>query len=148
MSVTDAVTHTEPQAEAMPGGNGTERRWCAVPSRIKLCAQANTLADTATKEAVKLHKRTDLQLHNGLADAFRHCYWSGLMTQKFGPKTAQGFTDRHEKVGGQPHAEEVADQYNNAMGRQWAQQPGVDIRARCEQAVNKNELRLVIPYRP
>ncbi|CAG8567779.1 6652_t:CDS:2 [Rhizophagus irregularis] len=35
-------------------------------------------------------------LHNGSGDAYRHCYWSGLLTFEFDVSGAKGFGDRHE----------------------------------------------------
>jgi RHS repeat-associated protein len=59
-------------------------------------------------------------LHNGPADAYRHCLWSCLMTQDIGADNAQTVGDTHEKNNnedGQPKAEEQMDQANNAVGR-------------------------------
>ena len=59
-------------------------------------------------------------LHNGAADAFRHCFWSCTMTRYIGEQAAEIIGDQHEKAGnreGQPHNEELMDRANNLAGR-------------------------------
>lgn len=59
-------------------------------------------------------------LHNGAADAYRHCLWSCLMTQHIGADQAKTVGDTHEangNKGGQPQDEERMDKKNNEVGR-------------------------------
>ncbi|MDR0703611.1 MAG: hypothetical protein LBF88_01340 [Planctomycetaceae bacterium] len=56
-------------------------------------------------------------LHNGAADAFRHCYWSCRMTQKIGITNAKKVGDIHEECGAGPPGETAMDLANNAVGR-------------------------------
>jgi RHS repeat-associated protein len=63
--------------------------------------------------------------HNGPQDAFRHCVWSCLMTERLGASAAQVIGDIHEAAGrrqNQPLDEELMDQANNAAGRRCGQQ--------------------------
>ncbi len=59
-------------------------------------------------------------LHNGPADAFRHCFWSCTMTRYLGEAVAETIADEHEKQNnrdGQPKDEELMDRANNLAGR-------------------------------
>jgi RHS repeat-associated protein len=66
-------------------------------------------------------------LHNGPADAFRHCLWSCRMTQALGGEQAKLIADQHEEAGarqGQRPDEAMMDYANNHAGRQCGTQPG------------------------
>ncbi len=58
------------------------------------------------------------QLYNDEADAFRHCYWSALMTQHIGVIQAKMVGDNHELLNEGPETERQMDYYNNAVGLQ------------------------------
>lgn len=147
ITAAEAVTDTDRQAHAtdkLGSMNGAERAWCAWPSRWALCQRSGELAEAAS-EATKTIAGNPLTMHNGLPDAFRHCYWSGLMTKEFGWETAKGFGDRHEYKDDQHPFEAEADFYNNRQGRIWAQEVE-DIGQRCLRGMQNGELRIVIPY--
>lgn len=94
--------------------NSAEFSFCKWPSRWSICNTAFQDSNTAGAAAKNLFPKT---LHNGRGDAFRHCYWSALMTIHMGRATAAEFGDRHEESPGQPNIEYVMDQRNNAIGR-------------------------------
>ncbi|MFD5600753.1 DUF6973 domain-containing protein [Leucobacter sp. NPDC058333] len=50
-------------------------------------------------------------------DAFRHTYWSAIMTKKFGAEWAEQFTSAHEGYYSNPGPPEAMDLYNNEVGR-------------------------------
>lgn len=57
--------------------------------------------------------------HNGRndkSDAFRHCYWSALISKWSGAMVAKDFTDAHESKVGNPAHEMRMDQHNNTVG--------------------------------
>ncbi|MYM87750.1 hypothetical protein GTP91_11215 [Rugamonas sp. FT82W] len=59
-------------------------------------------------------------LHNGPADAYRHCVWSCGMTREIGYSAARSIATNHEYAGdrgGQPLEEKEMDLANNAAGR-------------------------------
>jgi RHS repeat-associated protein len=59
-------------------------------------------------------------LHNGQADAYRHCLWSCEMSRSIGADQAETVGNIHEIYGtrsGQPPGEEAMDIHNNAQGR-------------------------------
>jgi RHS repeat-associated protein len=82
--------------------------------------------------------------HNGPQDAFRHCVWSCLMTQRLGPEGAKAIGDIHEAAGtrqGQPRNEDLMDTLNNAVGRQCGQQQDKKpCSQRCMDAYNSCRL--------
>lgn len=53
-------------------------------------------------------------------DAFRHSYWSALLTKRFGPDWAKEFTSAHEGYHSNPGPAEAMDLYNNEVGRKFA----------------------------
>jgi RHS repeat-associated protein len=75
---------------------------------------ANNLADQSLAAA----QNSGLGgLHNGPADAFRHCLWSCLMAQQIGADQAKKVGDLHERYGENPPGETCMDLHNNAQGR-------------------------------
>jgi hypothetical protein len=74
----------------------------------------------AAQEWARQHNLPEDSLHNGPADAFRHCFWSCTMTRYIGEAAAETIADEHEKSGnrnGQPLPEEQMDRANNLAGR-------------------------------
>ena len=57
-----------------------------------------------------------MTLHNGSADAFRHCYWSAMNARDQGKSLAKEFGDAHENYVGNPAAEKAMDLHNNGVG--------------------------------
>ncbi|OKL51610.1 DUF6973 domain-containing protein [Buchananella hordeovulneris] len=53
-------------------------------------------------------------------DAFRHAYWSALLTQRFGPDWASQYTTAHEQGPDNPPTREAMDLHNNSVGVQIA----------------------------
>lgn len=145
---TEAVSGRESvaQADALDRANGAEKAWCRVPSRLSLCLKAKELTGEAEVAAQNVSAEYGLAIHNGGADAFRHCYWSGLMTDEFGWQTAKGFGDRHEYKDGQDPREEAMDLYNNRQGRIWAQQVD-NIGQRCLEGALQGELKGFVPHK-
>ena len=76
--------------------------------------RASKLAD----EALAAARQTGLPgLHNGPADAWRHCYWNCRMVKVIGAEDAQDIADNHEEHGGNSTAERMMDEWNNDEGR-------------------------------
>jgi hypothetical protein len=99
--------------------NPEEKSWCRWPSRWPLCNMAmRDLGNEALASAEYVASTNGWSVHNGKADAFRHCFWSGLMTRHMGPDTAEGFGDRHEYGEVEPEFERSMDLTNNEIGRQ------------------------------
>lgn len=84
--------------------------------------QANNIKNGALSRAERF--LTDLglpsnEIHNGIGDAFRHAYWSALMTRAFGEEWTRNFTTAHEmnpENDPTKFKEEFMDLHNNALG--------------------------------
>lgn len=79
----------------------------AVPS-------VNECATKAMAEAARRFPRHTL--HNGEGDAFRHAYWSALMTREIGFLNTKAITDSHEESDTNPPDEKAMDLHNNLQG--------------------------------
>ncbi|MDJ3599535.1 RHS repeat protein [Salmonella enterica] len=85
-------------------------------------AAASLMADSAgsfARSVVNIVGRD--QIHNGAADALRHCYWTCRMTQSFGPFKSYLIGLNHELAGNrgnppQPVGEARMDMANNEVG--------------------------------
>ncbi len=53
---------------------------------------------------------------DGHRDAFRHAFWSALLTLRYGAEWTEAFTNAHEGGIGNPAAKEAMDLYNNSQG--------------------------------
>jgi hypothetical protein len=113
-------------AEQQQGDGGItadEIKWCANPiwpNRRIRCATAWAAAREATKKAKELFPEETQK--DGTGDAFRHCYWNGLMTLTIGIKDAETVADNYEDRGGNTPEARSMDEHNNEMGRRWAQE--------------------------
>ncbi|ASV76675.1 hypothetical protein THTE_4074 [Thermogutta terrifontis] len=110
---------------------------------------ANRLSHQAIRETQRVAERLPGGpdgLHNGPADAFRHCYWSCLMCRRLGQDVAKRIADVHEYCArdDQPAAEEAMDQFNNAVGRKIGKsaRSDEDCSRGCESAVHEGRLQL------
>lgn len=82
-------------------------------------------------------------LHNGEADALRHCYWSCEMTQAIGSEQAKRVGDVHEACGKGPPQETNMDLKNNAVGRTLGNSSQADCRNECAAAVKDRRLTIL-----
>jgi hypothetical protein len=82
-----------------------------------VASQKATQAETAANDLVAAGYYPADSLHNGIADAFRHCFWNALMAGHLGIETAAIIANRHEEAPGQPIEEKNMDLHNNAHGR-------------------------------
>jgi hypothetical protein len=69
--------------------------------------------DTAFNET---SRRFGYNGHNDKSDAFRHCFWSSILSRDIGYFWAKAFTDAHETKEGQPPEEKAMDLHNNSVG--------------------------------
>ncbi|PKC68445.1 hypothetical protein RhiirA1_416908 [Rhizophagus irregularis] len=116
------------------GGNEAEEDYCI--SILHPSHEALTNAQNNFPEST---------LHNGSGDAYRHCYWSGLLTFEFGVAGAKGFGDRHEESPDNPPEEKAMDLNNNNVGRTVASQIKKGdknaLSAACKQALTDGRLK-------
>jgi RHS repeat-associated protein len=79
-------------------------------------------------------------IHNGAADAFRHCLWSCRMTQALGADQAKLIADEHENAGereGQPANERLMDEANNNAGRECGAGKGSSAKDCCDRCMDR-----------
>ncbi|HEY9420883.1 MAG TPA: RHS repeat-associated core domain-containing protein, partial [Thermoanaerobaculia bacterium] len=99
---------------------------------------ANT-ARRLANEALEAAQRSGLDgLHNGPADAFRHCLWSCTMAQQLGADQAKRIGDNHERYGENPPGEQCMDYHNNDQGRRAA--GNGDCANSCRSLLNSGQL--------
>ncbi len=81
--------------------------------------------------------------HLGRQDAFRHCIWSCLMSQRIGTTRAEQIGTGHENADPTsiPFDNEM-DRHDNAVGRSLGR-PGADCSAECMDAATTGQLRTI-----
>ncbi|HAS6364145.1 TPA: hypothetical protein RQJ98_004433 [Vibrio vulnificus] len=88
-----------------------EKRYLkANPHHLPAIVNSKDLAYAETK------KKFGFNLRNDKSDAFRHCYWSAILSRDIGYKNALAFTTAHESSPKNPDAEKSMDLHNNLVG--------------------------------
>jgi len=85
------------------------KKW---PKNLYRILVAYKMSQNALRRAEKLCP----DLHNGVGDAFRHCYWTCLLTRKLGQTVALDYSDYHEFSVPNPCDESIMDYANNRIG--------------------------------
>ena len=82
-------------------------------------ALAGHRAQKLAEEALAAARQTGLPgVHNGPADAWRHCYWNCRMTDVIGKEDAEFISQNHEEYEeANPTNERMMDTWNNEEGR-------------------------------
>lgn len=88
---------------------------CVYRFGVVKCQKAFEDASTASDGAAAWFPA--ISLHNGAGDAFRHCWWSGLMYRHLGQGPATGIAEDHEAFNPSTEEEYLMDTYNNMKGR-------------------------------
>jgi hypothetical protein len=106
------------------------------------CTKAKADADKALATAKQKYPANTL--HNGIGDAFRHCYWNALMTISVGRNDAKKIADLHEDHNGGSSAERKMDLKNNDIGRQVGieSKTAAEAETKCAQHVTTGHLQL------
>lgn len=107
----------------------------------------NECAGKALAEAARRYPRQSL--HNGAGDAFRHCYWSALMTREIGFLNTKAITDSHEEGPGIPADEKAMDLHNNLQGMvigiQYRGASDAILADLCAKALTDGKLKVLKP---
>lgn len=140
---------TSPSSDVMPNepGNPKERLWCLNPLRWTTCSKAKELADSAYKFSFDSATAHNVFPADNIYDAWRHAYWSALLTYEFGVTVAKQIGDNHEygeidSSNQGRHNASCMDLTNNQHGREIAvahQSPRlsmIDLWALITQATN------------
>jgi uncharacterized protein DUF6973 len=89
------------------------------PAEILLCAKFKALCATsyALGQVAERKGKHYGKTHNGKGDAFKHAYWSALLTFYMTETWAKAITNAHERRPKNPAIEKRMDLHNNAVGR-------------------------------
>lgn len=99
--------------------------------------------DIAFKET---QLRFGINGHNDKSDAFRHCFWSALLTRKIGYDGAREFTTAHESSPTNVPAEKGMDLHNNSVGLNIGKNGGTDkyLSSLCATALAAGKLKVLV----
>jgi len=105
---------------------------------------------TAIKESkeaayVETRRRFGRNGQNDYSDAFRHCFWSALLSRDIGYAAALRFTTAHESSPTNDPAEREMDLHNNAVGLKIGRAKGSNqiLSHRCMAALNARQLKVI-----
>lgn len=104
---------------------------------------------TASEAREGAEARYPNSLHNGEGDAFRHAYWSYLLSKKIGATAAKEITDAHERSESDltRPGEIVMDLYNNRFGRGLTESKNKEDAVKIIQDAIRDGTIRVKPYR-
>jgi len=104
----------------------------------------STIKNAVFKAAAETERRFIGNNHNDAGDAFRHCFWSAILSRDLGYMHALRYTTAHETFSRNPPKEKAMDMHNNAVGLKIGRTRGPDqiISERCVSAMRSGELRL------
>lgn len=96
--------------------------------------------EKAFKETIKMFGYNG---HNDKSDAFRHCFWSALLSRDLGYYNAFIFTNAHESDPRNPKKEKSMDIHNNSIGLQIGRLGGSDrlLSTQSFAALKKGQLK-------
>ena len=89
--------------------------------------------------AYKKNNKTCSSLLNGRGDAFRHCYWTCMITKKYNASMARNYSDFHEVDSKNKCNEAIMDHKNNEIGILY----GMSNKNCQESCFNSKELNIV-----
>ena len=84
---------------------------------------------------------------NDSSDAFRHCYWSAMLSRDIGYQDALRFTTAHESDPSNPANEEAMDLHNKEVGLEIGLSKGTDavLSTLCLSALRQDKLKVINP---
>lgn len=119
--------------------------WNYSIARCKKALRLAKMADRTTRKLFGLPKNASLDKYDGTKiNAFRHCYWSALMTRRMGADAAKGIADIHEKYGKNNEKNMNMDLHNNAWGRWIGSNQGQNVSRQWCFATANNASPLIV----
>jgi len=111
------------------------------PSHILIIKETKEKAFKQTKKLFGFNG------HNDKSDAFRHCYWSALLSKEIGYANALVFTTAHESSPLNPKNEKSMDLHNNLFGLKIGLHKKSDsmMSMQCIMALKKGQLKVIRP---
>ena len=106
---------------------------------------ASSIKESKEKAFAETKKIFGVNGRNDSSDAFRHCYWSALLSKELGYLNALEFTTAHESSPVNPKNEKEMDLYNNAIGLKIGQNKDVtdSLSAQCMSALKGGKLKVI-----
>lgn len=103
--------------------------------------------DTAYNETIRRFGRNG---RNDRTDAFRHCFWSSVLSRDIGYFWAKAFTDAHETNPDNPADEKEMDLHNNSVGLKigfyyFIPDSNTSLSDKCNKALENGELKILNP---
>lgn len=103
--------------------------------------------DTAYNETIRRFGRNG---RNDRTDAFRHCFWSSVLSRDIGFYWAKLFTDAHETNPDNPADEKEMDLHNNSVGLKigfyyFIPDSNTSLSDKCFRALENGELKVINP---
>lgn len=103
--------------------------------------------DTAFNETIRRFGRNG---RNDRTDAFRHCFWSSVLSRDIGYFWAKAFTDAHETNPDNPADEKEMDLHNNSVGLKigfyyFIPDSNTNLSDKCNKALENGELKIINP---
>jgi len=103
--------------------------------------------DTAFNETTR---RFGFNGRNDESDAFRHCFWSSVLSRDIGYFWAKAFTDAHETNPNNPPDEKEMDLHNNSVGLKigffyFIPDSNGSLSDKCYKALQNGELKVIAP---
>jgi hypothetical protein len=103
--------------------------------------------DTAFNETIRRFGRNG---RNDRTDAFRHCFWSSVLSRDIGYHWAKLFTDAHETNPDNPPDEKEMDLHNNSVGLKigfyyFIPDSNTNLSDKCFKALENGELKVLNP---
>lgn len=111
------------------------------PAHIMTIKESKEAAFAETKKQFGRNGRNDK------SDAFRHCYWSALLSKELGYTNALEFTTAHESSPANIQSEKTMDLYNNKLGLQIGQnkKSTLSVSMQCLAALRGGKLKVIKP---
>ncbi len=107
----------------------------------------HALSIKQSKEAAyaETKKRFGHNGRNDKSDAFRHCFWSAILTRELGYQNALKFTTAHESDPRNPPLEKAMDLHNNSVGLSIGKAGGSNqqLSSRCMAALRNGRLKVL-----
>jgi len=132
--IQNSVTRSDYNGSPANGEKKQAVELVGVPNAFRAKSAADNALDAARNSGLP-------GLHNGPADAFRHCLWSCDMSRAIGADNARLIGDNHEAWGGGPVGETQMDLFNNRAGLGFSSLPQ-SCSTSCMQGVRNGALIL------
>ena len=137
----------EQRSNLTPAEKAVIAAMAANPATVGKIPLIKLSKDTAFNETVRRFGRNG---RNDRTDAFRHCFWSSVLSRDIGYFWAKAFTDAHETNPDNPPDEKEMDLHNNSVGLKigffyFIPDSNTNLSDKCFKALENGELKVINP---